>query len=163
VRRKSSGATPSRPHFRASGFDHAPEDLGTETARCNPTRLVDRPKSWAGTYTGGGQPPIHCRFDPRWDGYGPHVSALANEVCDYPVLFSLLQMFHRERGLFRSPEPASKKDDSNHSLVTLATKIPVVEDCKESLPLFSSQTIAHPPAMFLHAFHPSDSCGQVRA
>ena len=92
--------------FRASGLDHAPNHLRTETVRCNPPRLVDRPKSWVGTYTGGSQPAIHSRFDPRWDGYGPHVAALANEVGDYPVLFSSLQMLQRCRAC-SSPVGAS--------------------------------------------------------
>jgi hypothetical protein len=105
--------------FRASGFDYTPDDLWTETAGCNPTRLVDRPKGRPGADTGGSQPVIHCRFDPGWDGYRPDVAALPNEVGDYPVLFSLLEMFHGERGQFRSTEAASQ-EDSDHGVVTLA-------------------------------------------
>jgi len=94
----------------------------------------------------------------RWS---PNVAALPNEVCDYPVFFSLLEMFHGKRSQFRSPEPASE-EDSNHGVVTLATKIPIVEDCKKPFPLFSSQPVANPHAVFLHAFHASDACRQVR-
>jgi len=71
-------------------------------------------------------------------------------------------MLHGERGQLGSPEPASQ-EDSNHGVVTLATKITIVEDCKKSLPLFSSQPVPNPQAVFLHAFHPSDPCRQIRA
>jgi hypothetical protein len=89
------------------------------------------------------------------------VAPFANEVCDYPMLLSLLEMFHGERGQFRSPEAASQ-EDSDHGVVTLATKIPIVEDCKKSLPLFSSQPVANPHAVLLDAFHASDACREIR-
>src|SRR5271165_791565 len=145
--------------FRASGFDHAPDDLGTETVGCNPTRLVDCKKGWPGADTGGGQPVIHCRFDPGWDGYGSHVATLPNEVCDYPMLLSLLEMFHGERGQFRSPEAASQ-EDSDHGVVTLATKIPIVEDGKKSFPLFSGQPVSNPHAVLLDVFNDGDFRGK---
>ena len=77
------------------------------------------------------------------------------------MLLSLLEMFHGERSQFRSPEAASQ-EDSNHGVVTLATKIPIVEDCKKSLPLFSSQPVSNPHAVFLDAFHASDACREIR-
>jgi hypothetical protein len=41
------------------------------------------------------------------------MSALANEVGDYSVLLSLLQMLYVERSHFRPPETTSQKD-SHH-------------------------------------------------
>jgi hypothetical protein len=89
------------------------------------------------------------------------VAPFANEVCDHPVLLSFLEMFHRQRGQFRTAEAASQ-EDSDHSVVTLATKIPIVEDCKKSIPLFSSQPVANPHAVFLDTFHASDACRKIR-
>jgi hypothetical protein len=89
------------------------------------------------------------------------VAPFTNEVCDYPVLVSLLEMFHGERRQFRSPKAASQKD-SDHGVVTLPTKIPIVEDCKKSLPLFRSQPVSNPHAVLLDAFHASDACREIR-
>ena len=57
---------------------------------------------------------------------------------------------------------AAYQEDSNHGVVTLATKIPIVEDCKKSLSLFSSQPVANPQAVFLPSFHASDACREIR-
>lgn len=94
-------------------------------------------------------------------GYGPHVAPFANEVCDYPVLLSLLEMFRGERGQFRSPEAAAQ-EDSDHGVVKLPTNIPIVEGYKKSLSLFSSQPVANPHAVLLDAFHLSNARREIR-
>jgi hypothetical protein len=46
---------------------------------------------------------------PGCDGYGPDVATLPNEIRDYPVLFSLLEMFHGQSGQFRSSRPHPRR------------------------------------------------------
>jgi hypothetical protein len=76
--------------FRGPDLYDAPDDLRTETARPNSTGLIDRPKDRAGRDTGGGQPVVHGNLYPGRDGHSAHVAALADKICDYPMLFSLL-------------------------------------------------------------------------
>ncbi len=69
----------------------------------------------------------------------------ANEICDYPVLLSLLEMFHGECGRVpfrRRPHP--KRSSDSWRAVTLATKTPIVEDGKKFLTLFSCQPVSNP-------------------
>jgi hypothetical protein len=76
--------------LRRTRLHHAPDHLRTEAALPDMLGLIDGPKYWAGGDSGSNQPVVHCCLDPARHWYGPHMSTLADKVCDYPMLFSLL-------------------------------------------------------------------------
>jgi len=47
------------------------------------------------------------------------VAALADQIGDYPVFFSLLQLLYGKPSELRPPEPASE-EDRDHGVVALA-------------------------------------------
>jgi hypothetical protein len=94
--------------FRRTPFHNTPDHLRTETGLPDALGLVDGPKYRAGGDSGGSQPIIHCHFNPVRHRYGPNMPSLADQVGDYPVLFSLLQIFDGEASGLRPSESTSK-------------------------------------------------------
>ena len=106
--------------------------------------------------------PTSCplRLDPGRDRYGSHMATLADKVGDYPVLFSLLEIFDGEPRCLGSPE-ATSEENGDHGIVAFAAQILTLEHREESLALFGSQPIPDPHAMLLHALDPPDSCRKI--
>jgi hypothetical protein len=77
-----------------------PNDLGAEAGSPNSACLVDRKKS-TGRDSRGLRPGINPSFHPIRDWNGSYVAALADEIGDDPVFFSLLQVFNAQRSQFR--------------------------------------------------------------
>jgi hypothetical protein len=89
------------------------------------------------------------------------VAPFSNEVCDYPVLCSLLEMLHGECRQFCSPQAASQ-EDCDRGIITLDTNVPIVEDGKKFLALCSCRPVSNSHAAFLDAFHAPDRGCEIR-
>jgi hypothetical protein len=87
---------------------------------------------------------------------------LADEVGNYPMLFSSLQILDGQRSSLGSPQPAPE-EDGNHSIAAPIAQIPVIEYRKEPFALFGGQPIADPHAMFLNSLNPPDPCREIGA
>jgi hypothetical protein len=90
------------------------------------------------------------------------VSALANEVGDYPMLFSLLQMLYGEPSHFCPPETASQ-EDSYHGVIAYAPQVGGIEYGEEAFSLVRSQPVAYAHTVLLDTFYAPDSRGKIRA
>src|SRR5450759_4282482 len=148
--------------FRGPGFYDAPDDFRTEAARSNAAGLVNRPRDWAGRDTRGCQPVVHGKLDPCRDRHCSNVTTLAGEVCDYPMLFPLLEVLDGEPSYLCPPEAATQ-ENRDHGIVAFRTQIVTTESCKQSLPLVSRQPIPNTHAMLLDALDPTDSGRKVGA
>jgi hypothetical protein len=82
--------------FRRNPFTNAPNHLRTETGLPNALPLVDGPKYRTAGDSGSSQPIVHCHFNPARHRYSPNMASLADQVGDYPMFFSLLQIFDGE-------------------------------------------------------------------
>jgi hypothetical protein len=88
------------------------------------------------------------------------MSTFADEVRNYPMLFSLLDVFDSEPGYLRSSE-ATAEENGDHGIVAFGTQAFSAERSEESLPLVNSQPIPDAHAMLLYALHPADSSRKV--
>jgi len=89
------------------------------------------------------------------------MSSFADEVRNYPRLFSLLDVFDREPGYLRSSE-ATAAENGGHGIVAFGTQAFSAERSEESLPLVSSQPIPDAHAMLLYGFQPQGRGSEVR-
>lgn len=105
----------------ARHFHHAPDDLRAERAFSGFPRFVDGAKYWSGRDTRSLSPAVHRYLYPGWDWHRPHVAALSHEIGDDPVVLALLQLIYRDRGKFRSAEPAPK-ENGDYGVVALAAQ-----------------------------------------
>jgi hypothetical protein len=147
--------------FRGPSLYDAPDDLRTETSRCDSLGFVDRPKDRAGRNTGGGQPVVDGMLDPYRDGNSSHVSTLAHEICNYPMLLALLEVLDGEPGYLCSSEAATE-ENRDHGIVPFGTQARTAERSKESLPLISSQPIPDAHSVLLHALYAPNSRREIR-
>jgi hypothetical protein len=76
--------------FRTPGLHHTPYNLRAECTSPNSLGLVDCAKDWARIDFGGIQPIIYGSLDPVGNWHGPHVTALADQIRDDPMIFALL-------------------------------------------------------------------------
>jgi hypothetical protein len=121
--------------FRASGLNHAPDDFWAESVFSNPLGFVDGPKYRTCGDASSAQPGVDCRFDPSRHRNRPHEAALAHDIGDYPMLFSLPEAFERQSSYLCSSQAASQQD-GNRSMISFAADTAVVEPGKEALALF---------------------------
>ena len=84
------------------------------------------------------------------------MTALAGEVCEYPVLFALLKVLDGEPSYLCPPEAATQ-ENRDHGIDAFRTQIVATESCKQSRPLVSRQPISNTRAMLLDALDPTDS------
>ena len=90
------------------------------------------------------------------------MTAFADEVRNYPMVFPLLDMFDSEPSYLGSSE-ATAEENGDHGVVAFGTQALSAEGSEESLPLVSSQPIPDAHAMLLYALHPPDSGRKVGA
>ena len=93
---------------------------------------------------------------PPRDWHSSNLTTLANEVGDYPVLFSLLEVFDSEPSDIR-PSESTTEENRDHCVVAFGTQVLSAERCEKSLPLFSSQPIPDARAVLLYTLDPADS------
>ena len=73
---------------------NAPDDFRTETMRGNPARFVDRAEDRTFGDLRLRHPGSERVSYPEWDWNGPNMTSLADEIGEYPVFFSLLQILN---------------------------------------------------------------------
>jgi hypothetical protein len=73
---------------------NAPDDFGTETMRGNPARFLDRAEDRPFGDLRLRHPGSECFRNPERDWHGPHMTTLADEIGEYPMFFSLLQILN---------------------------------------------------------------------
>jgi hypothetical protein len=74
-------------------------------------------------------PGSHSSGNPVWDGDGTHIATLADEIRDYPMFFSLLQILDTECGHLRATQPAPQQH-RHHS---------VISDSLQSIPVENAE------------------------
>jgi hypothetical protein len=95
---------------RGGGLYYAPDHFRTEALHCNFSRLIDGPEDRPCRYLSCNQPCVHSSLDPRRHRYRPDVAAFADEIGNYPMLFSVLQISNHEPCQFCPTESETKQD-----------------------------------------------------
>jgi hypothetical protein len=101
-------------------------------------------------------PFIDCPFHPCGHWHGPDVSALSNEVSDYPVFFPKLKVFHPNSGGFCPAKPATKKYGKD-CMVTFPSQFVRARTLEKCFALFHSQPVSYPHTQPLRALDPRDA------
>jgi hypothetical protein len=99
---------------------------------------------------------VHRELDPGRDWHRSNVTTLANEIGDYPMLFSLPEVLDGEARYFR-PSEAATEENRDHGVVAFGTQVLTAERCEESLPLVGSQPIPDAHSMLLYSLDSPDS------
>ena len=124
--------------------------------------LLMAPKDRASRDTCGCQPLVHRELDPGRDWHGSNVTTLADEVGDYPMLFSLLEVLDGEPG-YAHPAKSATEKNRDHSVVAFGTQVLSGERRKEPFALVGGQPIPDAHSMLLYALDATDSGCKVRA
>jgi hypothetical protein len=95
--------------FRSELADNVPDDFLGHTLTPDPPRSVDAAKHSSRSKSRILDPNVEDRFDPirHWDR--PHVTRLAHQLDNSPVLFSLLQMTEVQFPGFVTPQAAGEQ------------------------------------------------------
>jgi hypothetical protein len=73
---------------------NAPDDFGTETMHGNSACFVDCAEDRPFGDLRLRHPGSECIRNPEWDWNGPNMATLADEIGEYPMFFSLLQILN---------------------------------------------------------------------
>ena len=76
--------------------DDIPQHLGRHAISPHPPGLVDGTEDWAMGNPSRGRPRVDSRLHPGWDRDGSHVSALADQIGDHPVVLAPLDRVEAE-------------------------------------------------------------------
>ena len=90
------------------------------------------------------------------------MSGFANEVDNYPMVFSLLNLVRFERNQFRPAQPAAQQK-SKHCSIPLSTKRPWLKSTEKLPTLLSREPIAHGLSQTFYSFDTPDSSDEFRA
>ena len=107
--------------------------------------------------------PVHrsrAAFTHTGTGTVQNVAALADEVCDDPVFFSLLDGFDRQVESFAAPQPAAN-ENREHRVITRSAQRLDLAHCQQTPPLLRGEPIAGSDAETPRALDPSDAGRQL--
>ena len=117
----------------------------------DPTGFIDCSEDRTRIHLRVGGPTLDRFLDPSRHGSGSDVHTFAAEVRKNPVILPLQETSEMQRGQLRAPESAAQKN-SDHCVVTLATKTVPIEHARRPLALERGQPVSKTDSMLFAPF-----------
>ena len=88
-------------------FDDMPDNLLRHAVAPGGSRSTNAPKESTARNSGCGEPDVDGSFDPVWNRDCPNMAPFANQVDDYPVVFTTLEVIEGQLSKLTATKPTT--------------------------------------------------------